>query len=332
MLLFVAVSCLPVLPSPLAPTARYWYSVSGLVLTLILVSWGGVVTTIEAGLAVPDWPSTFGSFDPFATGYADPANPDKRWWHVPDILAEHGHRLLGAMVGLWVLGLTIWTWLADSRPWMRWLTTIALGLVVVQGVLGGLRVVWVSLDLAIVHAMGAQLVFSTAAVATLPTSKMWLSQFEPGARSRSGPTDIMVRRLAVITTAAVFVQILMGAILRHRGAGVDLTFILVHVAGSVLALSLILVTAARIRSHTESNTLLYRGAWIMTACLIAQMLLGVLALTVVLYDAMQVDRSLAQVVLSSSHLAVGALLMASVVCVMFCSLQGKAASKSMASQ
>ena len=312
---------MPVSPTAFAPRARFWYSGFGLVLTLVLVGWGGVVTTIEAGLAVPDWPSSFGSMDLFATGYSDPANPDVRWWQVPDILAEHGHRLLGALVGLWVVGLMVWTWMADSRRWMRLLTAAVLGLIIAQGILGGLRVVWESLDLAVVHAMGAQLVFSTAAVATLPVSRLWLRCNLPGMVVTSAQTDNGLRRLAVLTAAAVFVQIFLGALLRHRGAGVDLTFILVHVAGSVVALSLILMTAARIRTRHAPNKLLNHGAWVMIACLIAQMLLGIFALTVILYDATQVDRSLAQIVLSSAHLAVGAVLMASVVCVMVCSLR-----------
>ncbi|MDE2833131.1 MAG: COX15/CtaA family protein [Bacteroidota bacterium] len=312
---------MPASPNAFAPRARFWYSGIGLVLTLVLVGWGGVVTTIEAGLAVPDWPSSFGSLDPFATGYSDPANADVRWWEVPDILAEHGHRLLGALVGLWVVGLMAWTWIADPRQWMRILTAASLGLVVAQGILGGLRVLWESLDLAIVHAMGAQLVFSTTTLAILPISGLWLRRYPPGTAITSAQIDHQLRTLAVLTAIAVFVQIFLGALLRHRGAGVDLTFVLIHVTGSVVALSLSLMTAARIRNRYASNKLLSRGAWVMIACLIAQMLLGIFALTIILYDATQVARSLAQIVLSSAHLAVGAVLMASVVCVMVCSLR-----------
>ena len=321
--------CMPAPPTAIAARARFWYSAFGLVLTLTLISWGGVVTTMEAGLAVPDWPSSFGSFDPVATGYSDPANPDARWWHVPAILAEHGHRLLGAVVGLWVIGLVLWTWIADPRKWMRYLALAALGLIVAQGILGGLRVIWESLDLAVVHAMGAQLVFSSAAALTLFTSGDWLTRFPPGSIGALTVVqpDITLRKLTILTTAAVLVQILFGALLRHPGAGVDLTFILVHVTGSVVALTLILVTAAHIRNHCASNQLLSRGASVMIAMLIAQMLLGVFALIVILYDSLQVSRSLAQMVLSSAHLAVGAVLMATVVCVMVCSLwhdQGQA--------
>lgn len=271
---------------------------------------------MDAGLAVPDWPSSFGSFDPFATGYSDPENPDARWWHVPPVLAEHGHRLLGALVGLWVVGLTLWTWMADGRRWMRYLALGTLGLVILQGVMGGLRVVWQSLDLAVVHAMGAQLFFSTVAALTLYTSGLWqvhaVSSVTPYRR---------IRTLAVATAIAIYVQILLGALLRHPGAGVNITFILVHVTGSIIALSLILATCAHIRSHFSANVLLRRGGWTMLACVIAQMILGMFALVVILYDAGQVDRSLAQVVFASSHLVVGTLLMGTSACVMLSSLR-----------
>ncbi len=271
---------------------------------------------MEAGLAVPDWPSSFGSFDPIATGYSDPDNPNTRWWHVPPVLAEHGHRLLGALVGLWVVGLALWTWKTDQRRWMHFWGFGALGLVILQGVLGGLRVEWKSLELAVVHAMGAQLFFATAAALTLFTSRSWqihvLDSATPFQR---------LRTLAVVTAVAVYVQILLGALLRHPGAGIDLTFILVHVTGSVIALSLILATCAHIRNYFSANILLRRGGWIMMACLIAQMILGMFALMVILYDASQVDRSLAQVIFSSAHLVVGTLLMGTSACVMLCSLR-----------
>ena len=271
---------------------------------------------MEAGLAVPDWPASFGSFDPIATGYSDPHNPDARWWHVPPILAEHGHRLLGALVGLWVMGLVLWTWMADHRRWMHILVLGALVLVILQGVLGGLRVIWSSLDLALVHAMGAQLFFATAAALTLFTSRVWqVHTMDSTAPARR------LRMLATITAVAVYVQILLGALLRHPGAGADMTFILVHVSGSVIALSLILATYVHIRNHFSGSALLQHGGAVMMACVIAQMILGLLALMVILYDVSQADRSLAQVVLSSSHLVVGTLLMGASACVMLCSLR-----------
>lgn len=302
--------------STLYPRRRYHYAASGLVLCLILVSWGGVVTSIEAGLAVPDWPTSFGSYDPLATGYSDPADPDARWWQVGPILAEHGHRLLGALVGLWVVGLALWTLIGDSRRWVRIIAVSAVGLVVAQGILGGLRVIWTSMDLAVVHAMGAQLFFCTAAALTLFNSRMWLEH-----SIESSPKINRLRALTIATAAAVYIQILLGALLRHPGDGVDLTFVVIHASGSVVALSLVIATCGYIREYFDDKPILNRGAWWMLISLGVQMVLGMVTLTVLLFDSGQGTRSLVQVILSSSHLVVGTILMGSCACVMLGTLR-----------
>src|SRR5690554_6485033 len=129
-------------------SARFWYTIALYATTVVLIGWGGFVTSIDAGLAVPDWPTSFNSYDPF--------NPWPEWWTLTPVLAEHGHRLLGALVGLLTIGLAVWTWRFDERRWMRRLGFGALVLVILQGTLGGLRVVFASLDLAVVHACVAQ--------------------------------------------------------------------------------------------------------------------------------------------------------------------------------
>lgn len=302
--------------STLSPRWRFHYAASGLVLCLILVSWGGVVTSIEAGLAVPDWPTSFGSYDPLATGYSDPEDPNSRWWQVGPILAEHGHRLLGALVGLWVVGLALWTLIADSRHWVRIVAVSAVGLVIAQGILGGLRVMWTSTDLAVVHAMGAQLFFCTATALTLFNSRTWLEH------SIESSTKISHLRTRIIaTTAAVYLQILLGALLRHPGDGVDLIFVTIHASGSVVALSLVIVTCGYIREYFNDKPILNRGAWWMLTSLGVQMVLGMVTLTVLLFDSGQGTRSLAQVILSSSHLVVGTILMGSCACVMLGTLR-----------
>ena len=302
--------------STLNPRWRYHYAASGLVLCLILVSWGGVVTSIEAGLAVPDWPTSFGSYDPLVTGYSDPVNPDERWWQVGPILAEHGHRLLGALVGLWIVGLALWTLISDSRTWVRIAAVSAVGLIIAQGVLGGLRVIWSSIDLAVVHAMGAQLFFCTATGLTLFNSRTWLEHSVENSLKIG-----KLRILAIATVAAIYVQILLGALLRHTGAGVDLTFVLIHATGSVVALSLIIVTCGYIREHFNNKPILNRGAWWMLIFLGIQMVLGMITLAILLYDSTQGTRSLVQVVLSTSHLIVGTILMGSTACVMLGTLR-----------
>ena len=300
----------------LNPRWRYRYACGGLVLCLILISWGGVVTSMDAGLAVPDWPSSFGSFDPIGTGYSDPANPDVQWWQVPPVLAEHGHRLLGALVGLWIVGLALWTIMADPRRWVRIVAISGVGLVLIQGILGGLRVIWTSIELAVIHAMGAQLFFCTAVALTLFNSQMWLAH--PMKSSLKTPR---LRILAIATVFAVYLQILLGALLRHPGGGVDLNFILIHVSGSVLALSLIIATCGYIREHFDNQPILNRGAWGMLISLGMQMILGLFALGILLYDSGQGIRSLTQVAFSSAHLAVGTILMGTCACVMLGTLK-----------
>jgi len=296
--------------------SRYYYSIAGLILCLILISWGGVVTSIEAGLAVPDWPSSFGSYDPIATGYSDPENPDVRWWQVGPILAEHGHRLVGALVGLWAIGFALWTLVADARRWVRVIAVSAVGLVVIQGILGGLRVIWTSTDLAVVHAMGAQVFFCIAAALTLFNSRTWFEHF-----IKSSPKSRQLRTLAISTAITVYLQILLGALLRHTGGGVGMNFIVIHVIGSVVALSLIIITFGFIREYFRDYPVIDRGSWWMLLCVGLQIVLGVIALIVLLHDSGQGDMSLAQVLLSSSHLIAGTILMGSCACVMLGTLR-----------
>ncbi|MCY4225196.1 MAG: COX15/CtaA family protein [Bacteroidetes bacterium] len=297
---------------------RFYYATFGLLLCLILVSWGGVVTSIEAGLAVPDWPTSFGSYDPIATGFSDPDNPDIQWWQVGPILAEHGHRLVGALVGLWIMGFALWTFITDKRQWVRVTAISAVGLVILQGTLGGLRVIWESLDLAVAHAMGAQLFFSTAAVLTLSNSQTW---FQHSLEESS--KMLRLRNFAIASGIAIYLQILLGALLRHPGAGIDINFIVVHVVGSILALSLILITCGYIREHFRDQSLLNRGAWWMLISVGMQILLGVAALIILLHDSGTSQRSLLQVILSSSHLVIGTIVMGSCACVIVTTMKLK---------
>ena len=289
---------------------RYRYSILAVVASVALLSWGGLVTSIDAGLAVPDWPSSFGSYDPLATGFEDPTDPTARWWHYLPILAEHGHRLLGALVGLLTLGLALWTWRADPRRWMRKLGFAALALVIVQGILGGLRVIWVSLDLAVVHALTAQLFFALLVALTLFTAPGWLrAESVPSASPQARRLGV----LAAVTVVALYVQIILGALLRQLGAGVDFWFAGIHITGALVVLGLVVATFSHTRQHFSTHRLLNRAAWFMMGAIATQMLLGFSAFTVLLVETQLAQRSAMQVVLNSSHLVVGALLLASAV-------------------
>src|SRR5213593_193706 len=118
--------------------------------TAFLIFVGGLVTSNEAGLSVPDWPTTYG-WNMFSFPYS-------KW--VGGIFYEHGHRLLASFVGFLTVLLTIWTWAKENRAWVRWLSAAALGAVLLQGILGGLTVIfllpaWIST----LHACLAQTFF-----------------------------------------------------------------------------------------------------------------------------------------------------------------------------
>lgn len=284
---------------------RFVFTWLTLLSTVVLLAWGAFVTSINAGLAVPDWPTTFDSYDPF--------NPWPQWWTITPVFAEHGHRLLGMLVGLMTLILAGWTVAKDDRTWMKVLAVSALALVIFQGVLGGLRVVWVSLNLAMVHAAVAQIFFSTIAAMVLFTSKGWLE-----ARDLI-PVDgaaVRLRRLAVLTVAMVFLQIVLGVLLRHPGTGLDPWLAGLHIAGGLAVGALMIAVYLFTRRSFEKGSFLMSGVAWMVGFLAAQITLGFTAYFVILDDRGGLQPSNLQVVVNSAHVVFGAFLMASAVIVM----------------
>src|SRR6476660_8128039 len=152
--------------------------------TFPLIFMGGLVTSHGAGMSVPDWPNSY--------GYNMFLFPPRLW--VGGILYEHTHRLMGTVVGMLSIALTIAAWKTETRAWARWLATGVLGAVIFQGILGGLRVVWVNLDLAIVHACFAQAFFCLAVLTALVTSRWWVE---------AKPVEVGVDRTLFRTAAAL---------------------------------------------------------------------------------------------------------------------------------
>ena len=135
--------------------------------TFLLIVIGGIVTGTESGLAVPDWPTTFG-YNMFLYPLSE---------MVGGILYEHSHRLMGSLVGLLTVGLFIFLLVRDSRKWLKWLGLAALVAVIVQGVLGGLRVTQINRNFAIVHACLAQAFFALLCGIAWFTSRDWQQGF-----------------------------------------------------------------------------------------------------------------------------------------------------------
>jgi len=174
--------------------------------TLVLVCLGGLVTSHEAGMAVPDWPNTF--------GYNLFFFPISQW--VGGVFYEHTHRLVASGVGLLTTILAAWLWLKDSRRWLRWLGLVSFLAVVLQGVLGGLRVVLFKDELGIVHATLGQLFFVLTGSIALFTSRWWVKAQIVPAR---GAGLKGLRRWFLLTTLLIVGQLMLGATMRHQHAG-----------------------------------------------------------------------------------------------------------------
>src|SRR5438128_2754927 len=133
------------------------------VATLFLICSGGMVTSKGAGLAVPDWPTTF--------GYNMFLFPISKW--IGGIFFEHTHRLIASIVGLLTITLAIWIWCSENRPPVRNLGLIAVAGVIVQGILGGLRVALLKDAIGIFHACLAQAFLGLIVLIALATTNLW---------------------------------------------------------------------------------------------------------------------------------------------------------------
>src|SRR5215467_12686765 len=163
-----------------------------------------MVTSTNSGLSVPDWPTSY--------GYSMYSFPLSKM--VGGIFYEHGHRLIASTVGFLTIGLVVFLWRVDPRRWMRWLGVIGLGAVILQGVLGGLTVIYMlPAPVSISHAGLAQAFFCLTVSVAVFTSRGWLSPARPIV------DDATLRRRALALTILIYVQILLGATMRHIGAG-----------------------------------------------------------------------------------------------------------------
>jgi len=184
--------------------------------TLALLGVGGLVTSHGVGMAVPDWPNTY--------GYNMFLFPPSKW--VGGIFYEHSHRLVASGVGLLTTILAGWLWFAEPRRWLQWLGVIAFFAVVLQGVLGGLRVVLFKDQIGIFHAALAQLFFALVCALALFTSRWWLERRAPPRhvagvefQEAGAVLGAPLRRLCLATTILIFLQLILGATMRHQHAG-----------------------------------------------------------------------------------------------------------------
>src|SRR4051812_44547355 len=182
----------------------HWVALLTACATFPLIFMGGLVTSHGAGMSVPDWPNSY--------GYNMFLFPPRLW--IGGILYEHTHPLMGSVVGMLSIALGAIAGENEKRRWTRWVCYAGLGAVILEGVLGGLRVVLVKLDLAIVHACFAQAFFCLTALAVVVTSKWWMI-----APDLSRAPDAAAGRALIIAcvfaTAVIFAQLIAGAMMRH---------------------------------------------------------------------------------------------------------------------
>jgi cytochrome c oxidase assembly protein subunit 15 len=200
----------PLKPSPaklsFSAYVRHGVLVLTLVCTVMLIGSGGLVTSKGVGMAVPDWPTTY--------GYNMFLFPVSKW--VGGIFYEHTHRLLGSLVGFLMLVSTMALLAGERRYWVKVLGVIGLGAVIVQGVLGGLRVTLFKDEIGIFHGMLAQAFLCLLAVLCLVTAPMFL-------RGRFAATSRGDYRMALLGLAVlIFVQLGVAASMRHAHAGLSI--------------------------------------------------------------------------------------------------------------
>jgi cytochrome c oxidase assembly protein subunit 15 len=255
--------------------------------TLLLVVAGGVVTSRDAGLSVPDWPLSYGKLMPSMEG---------------GILYEHGHRMIATTVGLFTVISMIWLLRSEKRRWLRILGMVALLAVIAQGTLGGLTVLyllpwWISSA----HASLAQLFFSTTVAIAFFTSKWWMR----GPVTTDENPQFPLRAISLAVPFFVLGQLAMGAAARHKAIGS-----IYHISGSPIVTGVILWVSLRILLHYAQNRELRTGAVALIAVTFCQVFLGIAAYMSRIAYADAVQPMPLMVTFTVLHVAVGALTMA----------------------
>jgi len=259
--------------------------------TVALIVAGGLVTNTGAALAVPDWPTTFGH-NMFLFPWSG---------MVGGVLVEHGHRLLAASIGVLTVVLAVTLHLGDGRRWMRGLGVLAVALVSMQGLVGGLRVVLLRETLAVVHGGLAQLFFGLLVGIAVMTGREWQApSIVPAGAHR-------LTAFASLAVAVVYGQILLGAFTTHGPA------VWWHVAGAMVTTGVLFGTALAVLREAAEDPVLAWWARAMEGLLVAQLALGVGAYSARFTSLWVPGGQLTVVALPVVHRAIGALLFGSTV-------------------
>jgi cytochrome c oxidase assembly protein subunit 15 len=262
--------------------------------TFILIIAGALVTSNDAGLSVPDWPTSFGSL------YKIPHM-------VGGVRFEHTHRMIAEFIGFLTIIIAIWTWRSDRRRWMKALGIGALATVIAQGVLGGITVLfYLPPAVSSAHAALGQTFFCIAVAIALFTGPDWVREVPRAEPDTQRPSLLT---LALMSIFILYVQLILGAMFRHHGMSW-----LPHVVDAPVVAALLIWTSIRALTKYPGVDAVRRPAVLLLWLLMAQLCLGFLAfLTRVAWGRDAVQPELPMVVSTVAHVAVGALLLATTV-------------------
>ena len=259
--------------------------------TFLLIVAGALVTSNDAGMSVPDWPTSFGSI------YKLPPM-------VGGIKYEHTHRMIAEFIGLLIIVMAVWTQRVEPRKWMRVLGWIALAAVIGQGILGGITVRnFLPWSISTAHATLGQMILCVAVAMALFSSREWLQDHQHISEHDLVPGT---PTLAMLTAGCVWLQLILGAAFRHSGMK-----LLPHLIGACVVTALLCWTVVRVLTRYGSVEHLRKPAQLLLALLMVQLGLGFAAyLTRLTYGHNAVQPWQIMVVSTVAHVSCGALVLA----------------------
>jgi len=254
---------------------------------------GALVTSNDAGLAVPDWPTSFHTF--------------RMPRMVGGVLYEHGHRMIAGFTILLTLGIAIFTLAVDRRRWMKKLAIGGLATILIQAVLGGITVLnFLPPAVSTAHAFVGQTFFCIAVAIAILTGRKYTGEVERTAIDRRKPSLIALTLLSVLV---LYVQLILGGMFRHKGMSWE-----PHVFNAVTVAVVLTWTSVRVLSYYSQVESLRRPAVLMLALLMTQICLGFISfLTKVVWGNNAVQPQPMMVWSTVAHVATGALLLATAV-------------------
>ena len=262
--------------------------------TFVVITAGALVTSNDAGLSVPDWPTSFGYLV-------------KVPHFVGGVRYEWSHRMVAGTVVTLTLAIAIWTLLVERRRWLRWLAVGAFCTVIAQAILGGLTVLLFQPPaVSTAHATVAQTFFCIAVAIAVFTGRKWVEE-QPRVEFDSRRPSLFT--LSLLSIFVLYVQLILGGMFRHHGMSWW-----PHVVHAILVAFVLAWTAVRALTVYSNVEAVRRTAILMLSLLIAQLCLGFTAfLTRVAWGRNAVQPELPMVVSTVAHVAVGALLLATTV-------------------